>query len=154
MGDKGQDNVVGGSGNDSITGFDANDTLSGGSGDDLLSGDLDADVLTGGDGNDRFIFRAGESAGAAADRITDFQRPGAAIGDRIDLSAIDANTTVAGDQAFLAGTGTGRGRAVEENGNTVIYGNTDNDADYELRIVIADGAVPASAYTAEHDFIL
>ena len=54
---------------------------------------------------------------------------------------------------FIAGTGTGRGRAVEENGNTVIYGNnTDSDAEYELRIVIADGAIAASAYTG--DFVL
>ncbi|MGO1079528.1 M10 family metallopeptidase C-terminal domain-containing protein, partial [Inquilinus sp. CA228] len=35
--------------------------------------------------------------GAGADRITDFSR---AQADRIDLSAIDANTAAAGNQAF------------------------------------------------------
>ena len=57
------------------------------------------DTLTGGAGADRFVYGAvAESeVGANADRITDFNH---AEGDRIDLSAIDANTAVADNQAF------------------------------------------------------
>ncbi len=65
----------------------------------MLRGGAGKDTLTGGIGGDRFVFAAtGDSVtGANADRITDFSR---AQGDRIDLSAIDANTGAAGNQAF------------------------------------------------------
>ena len=43
--------------------------------------------------------------------------------------------------------------SVEEGGNTVLFGNTDSDAAYELRIVLVDGQVAAVAYTAD-DFAL
>ena len=55
-------------------------------------------LITGGAGADAFFFTAlSDSTSAAADRITDFR---SADGDYIDLSRIDANTGVAGDQAF------------------------------------------------------
>ena len=41
------------------------------------------------------ISALGDSAPATPDRITDF-----ASGDRLDVSAIDANSTLGGDQAF------------------------------------------------------
>ena len=54
------------------------------------------DLMTGGGGADRFDFRAvSDSPFAAYDRITDLEDQ-----DVINLSAIDANTTLAGDQAF------------------------------------------------------
>ena len=65
------------------------------------------------------------------------------------MSAIDANLGLAGNQAFAwTGTAAGRLRAVNENGNTVLLGNVDADATMELRIVLQDGTVLASAYTA------
>jgi Ca2+-binding RTX toxin-like protein len=61
-------------------------------------------VFTGLDGQDRYVFRslAELGNGATADRITDFGadfRVGA-TGEAIDVSAIDADTTKPGDQAF------------------------------------------------------
>jgi Ca2+-binding RTX toxin-like protein len=73
--------------------------LSGGDGNDTLVGGLGRDVLTGGAGGDRFDFNAvNESAAALTTRdvIVDFVQGS----DRIDLSTIDANTTVAGNQAL------------------------------------------------------
>ncbi len=54
------------------------------------------DLMTGGGGADRFDFRAvSDSPFAAYDRITDLEDQ-----DVINLSAIDANTNIAGDQGF------------------------------------------------------
>jgi len=102
------ENVHGGRGGDSLAGdaqanllngFEGGDTLGGGGGADTLIGGVGRDILTGGTGADRFTYAAiGDSVvGAKADRITDFSH---AEGDRIDLSGIDANTVLAGDQAF------------------------------------------------------
>ena len=57
------------------------------------------DTLTGGIGNDRFGYAgtADSAVGANADVITDFSH---AQADKIDLAAIDANSDVAGNQAF------------------------------------------------------
>jgi serralysin len=111
------ENAVGGSGNDTITGNDlanrlyggvgndrliggnGNDTLDGGANNDTLIGGAGRDTLFGSGGNDVFVFQALSDSGptpATCDMIRDFQH----VADKIDLSAIDANTTVAGDQAF------------------------------------------------------
>jgi Ca2+-binding RTX toxin-like protein len=97
------ENLLGSNFNDSLTGNGGNNALSGGSGADTLTGGAGADTLTGGAGVDRFRYEfASDSAYspttlAVSDRITDFDR---SIGERIDLSAIDANTSLFGDQAF------------------------------------------------------
>ena len=53
--------------------------------------------MTGGPGADAFFFTAlTDSTSAASDKITDFNL---SQGDYIELSRIDANTTLAGDQA-------------------------------------------------------
>jgi len=73
-----------------------NDTLIGGAGNDIFFGNLGADTMTGGGGNNTYVYNdVAQSAGNSADRITDFHS-----GDIIDLSGIDANTGLAGDQAF------------------------------------------------------
>ena len=84
-----------------------------------------------------------------------FAKAGAQLGDLIDLSAIDADTTADGNQAFAFGTATGKGRlwAVNSGDTTLIRGNTDGDAAAEIEIAILDGAVKANAYAAL-DFIL
>jgi Ca2+-binding RTX toxin-like protein len=90
------DSIDGGSGNDSLKGSAGDDILTGGAGIDTLNGGGNADTLTGGTQNDIFQFTAlGDSAPVTADRITDF-----AAGDKLDVSAIDANSSVGGDQAF------------------------------------------------------
>lgn len=72
------------------------DVLDGGAGNDTLVGGHGVDQLTGGAGNDTFrFFSADDSAPGASDVITDLAKK-----DVIDLSAIDADVTVDGDQAF------------------------------------------------------
>jgi Ca2+-binding RTX toxin-like protein len=73
-----------------------NDTLIGSANGDLIYGNLGADTMTGGGGDDVFLFTdVAQSTGPGTDRITDFT-----LGDKIDLSQIDADTTLAGDQSF------------------------------------------------------
>ena len=100
--------ATGGSGSDTLlnmenlTGSNFNDTLTGSAGNNMLTGGLGADVLTGGLGADIFKFNAVAESGATTalrDVVTDFS---AAQGDKIDLSALDANIAVAGDQAFAS----------------------------------------------------
>ena len=71
-----------------------------------------------------------------------FDGAGAAAGDRIDVSGIDANTSAAGNQAFAwGGTGIGRISAIEfGNTATLVRANTDGDAAFEFELVIEDAA--------------
>lgn len=97
------ENFTGGSGNDSITG-DANaNRLIGGAGNDTLNGGLGVDTLTGGLGSDTFNYGLPTQSGlgvAARDVITDF----ISGADKLNFSGIDADTLVAGDQAFSFNT--------------------------------------------------
>jgi Ca2+-binding RTX toxin-like protein len=98
-GTSGNDTLDGGAGNDTLNGRDGDDTLNGGADNDLLVGGMGHDLLTGGTGADTFDFNliAESRPGAVySDLITDFA-PGV---DKIDLSAIDANPVLAGNQAF------------------------------------------------------
>lgn len=96
-GGSGADTLNGGDDTDSLYGDDGPDVLNGGAGADTLRGGLAADMMTGGTGGDHFVFYlAAESTNLERDTITDFS-PGF---DVVDLSNIDANTGVAGDQAF------------------------------------------------------
>jgi Ca2+-binding RTX toxin-like protein len=96
-GTAGNDTLSGGGGNDVLNGLDGNDSLDGGTGADSLTGGLGSDTSFGGGGNDLFIFNtlAESPFGPSRDSITDFT-----VGDKIDVSAIDANPVVVGDQAF------------------------------------------------------
>ncbi len=84
-----------------ITGNALANTLSGGAGNDRLVGGDGVDSLIGGLGNDIFVGEinaakvSSKSGPISLDRVLDF-----AAGDVLDLSGIDANTGVAGDQAF------------------------------------------------------
>ena len=92
---------------------------------------------------------------AGGDRAIAFEKAGSQLGDRIDISAIDANTNAGGNQAFAFGTSTGIGRLSVANigDQTIVRGNVDNDAAFEFELAIDDAGVKASAYTAA-DFIL
>jgi Ca2+-binding RTX toxin-like protein len=141
----GIENVNGSTGADEITGSAQANALNGWAG---------QDVLTGGGGADRFVFSAAShSAVGAADRITDFSH---AQSDRVDLSAIDANTAVAGNQAFsFIGSGAfthhaGELRAaVTSPGVTTIAGDLNGDgvSDFHIQLTGAIGLVAA-------DFVL
>ncbi|WP_052120166.1 calcium-binding protein [Inquilinus limosus] len=98
-GGSGNDLLSGGTGDDLLKGSSGNDNLKGGLGQDILVGGAGTDILSGGGGADTFRFTAvSESAvGGSRDIVYDFIR---VEGDKIDLSAIDANAGVAGNQAF------------------------------------------------------
>jgi Ca2+-binding RTX toxin-like protein len=96
FGNSGSDQLSGKGGNDVLDGYDGNDTIDGGTGYDIMSG---------GAGADTFVFKEGETSlmqlgffgrtPTLIDTITDLTRE-----DKIDLSDIDANPYLAGDQAF------------------------------------------------------
>lgn len=137
---------------DSITG-DANpnrlygdagkDTLIGGGGADTIIGGAGQDSVTGGTGVDVFVFTGlgdfNSVTATGADVITDF-RSGA---DKIDLTGVDADTALAGDQAFtqLLTTGTAFTKAGQLRLDSgVLYGNTDSDATAEFALKLTSVA--------------
>jgi serralysin len=105
----GNDLLFGGAGADGLNGGLGADTMNGGTGNDTLNGGGGRDILTGGGGVFAFdIFdynAASDSLPGVLNRdvITDFQGNGIFPGDRIDLSTIDANAVLFGNQAFTAG---------------------------------------------------
>ncbi|MFL6972581.1 MAG: calcium-binding protein, partial [Xanthobacteraceae bacterium] len=172
----GDDKVVARAGDDQLFGGGGNDTLVGDEGNDILSGGVGADVLMGGQGADIFKYTAvEESSGAVVngvlqiDDVTDFTQGE----DKIDLSAIDANGALAGNQAFTfldalppsnvdvdhpAGSDdpapitdwTGLVWSVADgNGHTMIFVSTDADADAEMQIYM-----PQTIQLHASDFIL
>ncbi|MDB5433647.1 MAG: Hemolysin-type calcium-binding repeat-containing protein, partial [Caulobacter sp.] len=139
-GNNGDNTITGAKGNDTLEGLGGNDKLVGGEGADVLVGGLGIDTLTGGAGGDAFIFQSlADSVVAAGDIVTDFS---AAQGDFIDLAAIDANTLLAGDQAFsFLGTGAFTHHAGElhyavSGGVLTLSGDVNGDglADFAVRL--------------------
>jgi Ca2+-binding RTX toxin-like protein len=97
--------IVGGSGDDILEGGAGSDMITGGAGNDILIGGTGGDDLYGGTGADKFVFTSAADfvGNGRLDIIYDFST---AEGDKIDLTGVDANTNVAGDQAFsFLGTG-------------------------------------------------
>jgi Ca2+-binding RTX toxin-like protein len=138
----GIEKVSGGKAGDTITGNGARNELWGYEGNDTLKGGGGKDTLVGGAGADHFSFSAvGDSAvGAQADLITDFTR---AQGDSIDLSAIDADTGTAGNQAFtFIGSGLYSHDAGElrfahlSSDTTTIAGDVDGDGVSDFHITL------------------
>jgi RTX calcium-binding nonapeptide repeat (4 copies) len=94
-----RDVIVGNTGTDVLRGHAGNDKISGLGGDDVLVGGLGQDLLFGGAGHDIFKFDKltdSSSQGGGRDRIGDFKHGV----DDIDVRAIDANSKIAGNQAF------------------------------------------------------
>jgi Ca2+-binding RTX toxin-like protein len=94
-GGNGKDALIGGAGDDELYGNGGGDDLVGGDGDDYLTGGEGHDELTGGAGQDAFFFDEGHSPFGNPDLINDL-----ALSDVVSLSAIDADSETAGDQAF------------------------------------------------------
>lgn len=139
-------NGTGNSYNNVLTGNDAANILDGGKGDDrivggggadVITGGLGADNLTGGAGNDIFVYTAtNQSAtGGGLDRIN-----GLTNTDMIDLSAIDAQTNVTGNNAFTlvsAFSGTSGEMTISYNPNnkiTSILMDTNGDSVADMKI--------------------
>ncbi|QNN65026.1 hypothetical protein H9L12_12650 [Sphingomonas rhizophila] len=142
IGNGGANLLYGRGGVDTLRGAAGNDILFGEDGNDLLTGGAGSDRMYGGSGADRFLFTSSDFGGTAtgsADRIHDFS---ATDGDLIDLSAVDANASVAGDQAFnFVGDAAFSGVAGELRtaviaGNSYLQGDTNGDgaADFWIRV--------------------
>lgn len=159
-GQGGSDLLVGGAFADTLSGGSGNDTITGGGANDVLTGAAGADVISGGAGNDVFRFVvASHTTGdqiVASGGVAAFQGVGTAGGDRINVSAIDANAGLAGNQQFSFGTSQGVGDlwAVDLGDATHIRGNTGGDASPELDLAILDGPGIAASDYAAIDFIL
>lgn len=118
---------VGNSGDDILTGKVGNNSLTGAAGSDLL---------TGGSGADQFVYTAVGDSGVGSsnhDSITNFH---GWAGDRLNLSAIDANGLITGDQYFTwINSRYFRGAIGElRYGSGLLQADTDGDrlADFEI----------------------
>jgi serralysin len=143
QGNAGSNLLLGGAGLDYLSGLGGNDVLDGGAG---------ADILLGGAGADSFRFTAaGDSPKGGADRINDFLSGT----DKIDLSLIDANSGVAGNQAFtFLGTGAFTGVAGQLRYDVVgsqahIFADTNGDGLADLQIIVSNTPLVAAG-----DFVL
>lgn len=126
----GDDMMHGGNGNDHLSGGEGADSLFAGAGDDVIDGGAGRDKLKGGDGADVFVFVAvADSTAAAPDLVRDFHSGQ----DRIDLSAIDANTLLAGNQDFVLKAGPG-GAGVLWLAGGMLYGDVNGDGLADLAI--------------------
>jgi Ca2+-binding RTX toxin-like protein len=136
----GFENLVGSAWNDTLTGSAAANRLDGGAGADRIRGGEGADRLTGGAGADRFTYASLTEAGngtATRDLITDLESS-----DRIDLSLIDAHSSLTGDQAFVfigaaAFTAPGQLRYSVMAGVGLLEGNVDSNRSADFQITLA-----------------
>lgn len=151
-GGAGNDTIFGNAGNDRMVGGTGNDTLNGGVGTDTLSGGLGRDMMYGGAGltRDVFVFNSASDSrvGGQRDQVFDFQ-----LGrDDINLSGIDANSRVGGNQVFdFSGTQADEHSVwlVRQAGGLIVRGdiNGDLNADFEIW-------VNGMARLNENDFLL
>jgi hypothetical protein len=136
----GFENLTGSQFDDILSGTSGANTVIGGAGNDKITGGGGSDVLVGGAGADTFIFKTvPDSAPSLSDVITDFL----AGTDKIDLSVLDANAAISGNQAFLFG---GENENVVANsvtwftdqssGNTVIQADLNGNNIADMQIVL------------------
>ncbi|MGK9167870.1 hypothetical protein KXR53_16305 [Inquilinus limosus] len=148
------ENVGGSQFNDSLVGTATKNILRGYGGDDVLRGGGGVDELIGDAGADTFVFgsTADSNSVTGVDLIHDF---GSNQGDKVHLSTIDANTSVAGDQAFtFIGTSDFTGVAGELRyfttaAGTIVWGDTNGDKAADL-IISFEGSLTLAAT----DFVL
>jgi serralysin len=150
----GDDKISGLNGSDRLYGGIGRDTLSGGKGDDVLKGGADADKMSGGLGRDTFDFdwvSHSKAVPGRFDTITDFLP----VDDTIDLSTIDANATIKGDQAFVVIEGpffTGKAGELLIIGcdkGVLIAADTDGDRGADFGLLLA-----GASRVNETDFVL
>jgi len=140
--------LYGTDGNNVLTGGAGADILFGGKGSDILIGGLGNDQLTGGAGKDTFKFL---TIADGKDSITDFVHGQ----DKIDLSAIDANLNLAGDNAFnfIGNKTTVVPFSVtysESNGNTLLRLDNTGDTRADMQIILTG----TNLHLAATDFLL
>jgi serralysin len=140
----GAENITGTNFADTLNGAAGSDTLDGGNGNDRLIGGAGVDVLTGGLGADTFVFGSiiadiGNSTVAGSrELVTDFQ----VDMDKLDFFAIDADTTVTGNPAFVLAQAIAAAGQLSWSYNpaidqTVIEGNINAAVAPEFRLALA-----------------
>lgn len=149
FGGNGNDTLNGGAGNDMLDGGNGNDLIYGGDGTDIIFGGLGADKLTGDRSalasfQDRFVFTSASETLAGAgqrDVILDFAK-----NDLIDLSKIDANEAITGNQEFTfigssQFTQAGQLRHFMTSSSVIIEGeiNGDGIADFQIEMNLWKG---------------
>ncbi len=150
-GGSGNDVITGGGGNDKLIGGRGADDINGGDGDDRIDGGWGADRLTGALGADTFVFSfLSDSSSIARDQVTDFETGQ----DLIDLHLIDANSDIAGDQAFvfigsLEFFAKSQLRLTTDGADTIVQADRDGDGVADLEILLSDAIGLSGA-----DFIL
>ncbi|EIM30522.1 CAP domain-containing protein [Microvirga lotononidis] len=150
--------------NNRITGNAGANYIYGSGGNDILNGKGGKDILSGGKGSDTFVFDSAEEANG--DTIDDFGAYGDPYTlqgrDKIDLSAIDANAKITGNQAFTF-IGTERFHNVPGElhyyhpgvvygrnwGDTYISGDTNGDGKADFAIKLPGWQMPSA-----DDFVL
>ncbi len=155
----------GGAGNDMLGASEATVTLNGGAGDDMIRiGNASGSTLNGGAGADTlehwtpfeaisFDYNAvsDSPAGVGRDTIIGFGGVSGEVdenGAQIDLTTIDANTLVSGNQAFTWKGSTPGGAGTLWYSGGILNGNIDGDATVEFQIQLA--GTPALFVQAGH----
>ena len=140
--------LSGNGGNNFLKGEAGQDFIFGKGGNDTLAGGAGSDALEGGAGADTFEF---EETYRDIDTISDFQ----INVDKIDLSAIDANTGIADNQAFISFGISFTNRAgeliLDPRNHLRLLGDTDGDGNSDFAIEFDAGSgSPHSLF----DFVL
>jgi Ca2+-binding RTX toxin-like protein len=164
--------LSGQSGNDTLYGEAGTDYLAGGSGNDILYGGTENDILSGTDGLDKLFGQGGTDTfdydavshsrvgSTVRDVVGDFTGVGGSTRtEAIDLSTIDANTGVSGNQAFTfrgtSGFSAPGQIRVQASGtsDTLIQANVTGTSGAEMEILVTDGSALPTAWNAL-DFLL
>ena len=138
------ENAIGGSARDYLLGNEVANKLVGNGGNDVLNGLGGDDILTGGAGADEFRF----TTTGGNDEITDFLSGT----DKIGLTEIDANSGVAGNQAFsFIGSGAFSGAAGElrtysQGGDNFVAGDVDGNGLADFTINLGASTVVATDF--------
>lgn len=172
VGSNAADKLYGTNGANILSGSDGNDLIDGRAGDDTINGDQGADIIIGGAGKDtmlggpeivaardtfRYLALTDSTASTAtSDIIQLFDTGVTATDDRIDLSAIDTNAAVAGDQGFvwrntLAFTTSSAWevRLQVSGADTIVQVDNDSDTAAEM-VILVQGVTGLTSW----DFIL
>jgi Ca2+-binding RTX toxin-like protein len=140
--------TLSGAANANIWGNTGQNVLVGNAGNNLITGRGGVDLLTGGGGGDtfRYVSLVDSNASGGIDGIEDFDF---GEGDRVDVSAIDADAGTAGNQAFgveiAAGvtfSAAGQYRFSAVSSGILAEFNADGDADAEFAIRLLGAAPP------------
>lgn len=147
QGSKASDLIIGTSLGDTIHGLDGNDRIDSGIGNDLIVGGRGKDLIRGGQGADVFkLEKLADSPFGTEDELVDFE-----IGiDKIDLSSIDANPKVKGQQAFSLSEAGPAAHAVwfgagSDASSLRVFGDVNGDARADFVIALVGTSSPLAA---------